>query len=122
LIILGKYEAPDKIDVFWRTVRKAKRKEKMEPQGCPKRVSEGSRGARGTALDGQRVAQNHICIVETDDFQEGDQNDVSETKEHDKKEWALVVDKRALQKRPKIIIFDDPPWPKSGFYKGNMMV
>ena len=45
-----------------------------------------------------------------------DQNDVSETKEHDKKEWALVVDKRALQKRPKIIIFDDPPWPKSGFY------
>jgi hypothetical protein len=57
-----------------------------------------------------------FLLWETDDFQEGDQNDVSETKEHDKKEWALVVDKRALQKRPKIIMFDDPPWPKSGFY------
>ena len=63
-----------------------------------------------------------FLLGETDDFQEGDQNDVSETKEHDKKEWALVVDKRALQKRSKIIIFDDPPWPKSGFYERNMMV
>ena len=78
---------------------------------------EGFGGLPGSPWDGLgRPKGGPELFWETDDFQEGDQNDVSETKEHDKKEWALVLDKRALQKRSKIIIFDDPPWPKSGFY------
>ena len=92
--------------------------EKKIKNGAPRVPEEGFGGLPGSPWDGlgrpKGGPEPYFYEGETDDFQEGDQNDVSETKEHDKKEWALVVDKKALQKRPKIIIFDDPPWPKSG--------